>query len=158
MMMYKTGTRVASLQPLWLFIGPLLEPLLAQMGTESYSAWGSPEIKVFVQVLALRVYLLCKLGKMDLQGLNKGANMAMIMLKKTHNGTQQKQWHNRLWRETRGFRIGFPFDRERKHVECRDRGRVTEGRNLGKEIPMTHSSNKWHNCSKFSTVHQPVRS
>lgn len=47
----------------------------------------------------------------------------MLKKKKTHNGTRQKQWHNRLWRDTRGFRIGFPFDRERKHLKCGD----TEG-------------------------------
>lgn len=52
--------------------------------------------------------------------------MVMITLKKTHKGTQQKQWHKRLWRETRGFGIGFPFDRERK--QCRDGGRAVEGR------------------------------
>lgn len=57
----------------------------------------------------------------------KGANVVTITLKKTHNGTQQKQWHNRLRRETRGFGIGFPFDGERK--QRRDGGRGgTEGR------------------------------
>lgn len=78
--------------------------------------------------------------------------MVTIMLKKTHNGTQQKQRHNRLWRETRGFGIGFPFDRKRK--QRREGGRAAEGRNSGKEMLMTHSSNKWHNCSKFNSNQQ----
>lgn len=72
-------------------------------------------------MFALGVNPLYKLGKTDLQGLNKGANMATIMLKKTHNGARQKQRHNRLGRETTGYGIGFPFDGERK--QRRDGGR-----------------------------------
>lgn len=56
----------------------------------------------------------------------EGANMVTITLKKTHKGTQQKQWQKRLGRETRGFGIGFPFDKERK--QRRDGGRAAEGR------------------------------
>lgn len=63
--------------------------------------------------------------------------------KKLTMGTKQKQRHNGLRGKTRGFGIGFPFDTERKHTECKDAGDGRcKGRNLGKEMPMTHSSNK----------------
>lgn len=34
--------------------------------------------------------------------------------------------------ETSGFGIGFPFDRERKHTECKGGAGGAKGRNFGK--------------------------
>lgn len=69
----------------------------------------------------------------------EGANVVTITLKKTHNGTQQKQRHKRLWRETRGFGIGFPFDKGESGVGM-EGGQRRGG--SGRGTLMTHSSNK----------------
>lgn len=44
--------------------------------------------------------------------------------------------------ETSSFGIGFPFDREGKHSVRAEGEGDQRGGTLGKEMPMTHCSNK----------------